>query len=327
MGSGIVQAAASSGFKVVMCDVSDAALVNGHNSIAASLKRLARRAHPTDEPSQNEYVASAMSNIQSTTDPLLAVESADLVVEAVVENLRVKQDLFQALDTVAKESSIFTSNTSSLLISEIAAMLPKARRERFAGWHFFNPVAQMKLVEVSRTADTSSAVIESILAVTRAMGKTPVACKDTPGFVVNRLLVPFLMEAIRLVERGDADILDVDVAMQLGAGHPMGPLTLADYIGLDTLKFIVDGTLACFVVVTVRETQECFVITQGWHKTSLKDASASSTSLESLSRPSLLLNAMIEKGWLGRKGGVGFYRYHGGGEAKPNWELEEFIRR
>ena len=158
----------------------------------------------------------------------------------VTENLPLKKKLFSSYDKVAPAKTIFASNTSSLPIKDIALSTPE-RLDRFGGLHFFNPVPVMKLLEVIRIPETSDETNTAMMEWGKAMGKTCVSCKDTPGFIVNRLLVPNLMEAVRLVERGDASPKDVDTAMKLGAGWPMGPFELADYVGLDTTKFIIDG--------------------------------------------------------------------------------------
>ena len=177
-----------------------------------------------------------------------SASKADLCIEAIVENLEVKRKLFAQLDEAAPKHTIFASNTSSLPIESIA--MATKRGDRFGGLHFFNPVPQMKLVEVIRTPQTSDATFQSLLDVCQAMGKVAVKCKDTPGFVVNRLLVPYIMEAMRMAERGDATPQDIDVAMKLGAGYPMGPFELADFVGLDTLKFISDGYVAVLARVS-----------------------------------------------------------------------------
>ena len=178
---------------------------------------------------------------------------------------------------MAPEKTIFASNTSSLPIADIADATP-SRKDRFGGLHFFNPVPVMKLLEVIRIPETSDETVQAMQEWGKAMGKTTVAAKDTPGFIVNRLLVPNLMEAIRMVERGDATAKDVDIAMKLGAGNPMGPFELADYVGLDTIKFIVDG----------------------WHQ-KYPD--------QPLFKPSPTLDKLVAEGKLGKKTNEGFYKY------------------
>ncbi|KAJ3317673.1 hypothetical protein HDU76_001092 [Blyttiomyces sp. JEL0837] len=240
MGAGIVQVASQAKLNVTMVDLSEDALNKGKQIISTSLKRVAKKKFEGDEAAQKAFVDDVFSRISTSTNAS-AVASAglDLIVEAIVENLKTKQALFSQLDSVAPKHTIFASNTSSLPIGDIASVTQ--RKDRFAGLHYFNPVPQMKLVEIIRTPETSDEVFNSLFAMSKAMGKVPVACKDTPGFIVNRLLVPYMMEALRLVERGDATKEDVDTAMKLGAGYPMGPFELMDYVGLDTTKFICDG--------------------------------------------------------------------------------------
>merc|ERR1719289_639998 len=202
--------------------------------------------------------------------------SADIIVEAITENLPLKQKLFSDWDKICPEKTIFATNTSFLKVGDV--MKDVSRLDRCGGLHFFNPVPVMKLLEVIRIPQTSDETFASMTAWGKAIGKYTVDCKDTPGFIVNRLLVPYLMEAVRMVERGDASIRDVDTAMKLGAGHPMGPFELADYVGLDTNKFIMDGWSARFPE-------------------------------ETLFRESELLNKLVAEGKLGRKSGEGFMKY------------------
>ncbi|CAG8543157.1 2370_t:CDS:2 [Ambispora gerdemannii] len=239
MGAGIVQVAAQNGYKVTMVDLDEQYLQKGRDIIHASLVRVGKKLYKDNEAKQKELIESTFANITTSTDSSKSVKASDLVIEAIVENIDKKRKLFSTLDKEAPEHAIFTSNTSSLPISDIAQAT--ARPEKFAGLHFFNPVPQMKLVEVVRTDKTSQDTFDTLTEVTKKMQKAPVACKDTPGFIVNRLLVPYLMEAMRVVERGEATFQDVDTAMKLGAGMPMGPFELSDFVGLDTLKFIVDG--------------------------------------------------------------------------------------
>ncbi|KAK3810358.1 MAG: 3-hydroxyacyl-CoA dehydrogenase [Benniella sp.] len=279
MGAGIVQVAAQNAFNVTMVDLNNEALKKGQDIITSSLKRVAKKQFPEDAEKQKEFIDKTMSQIKTSTDSEAASKDADLIVEAIVENLKTKQQLFSMLDKVAPEHTLFCSNTSSLPIGEIAKATQ--RGDRFGGLHFFNPVPQMKLVEVIRTDSTSQDSFDALLDVCTRMKKTPVSCKDTPGFVVNRLLVPYMMEALRIVERGEATPQDVDVAMKLGAGFPMGPFELADFVGLDTMKFIVDG----------------------WRKDGKIDAN--------LVAPVKLLDDLVAQGNLGRKSGQGFYPYNG----------------
>ncbi|XP_035668627.1 hydroxyacyl-coenzyme A dehydrogenase, mitochondrial-like [Branchiostoma floridae] len=276
MGAGIAQVAAATGHKVVLCDTAGDILEKAQAGIQKSLQRVVKKKFADDPEKGQAFITSTMANIETTTEPAKAVVTADLVVEAIVENLAVKQELFKTLDKFAPAKTIFASNTSSLPITAIANSTQ--RQDKFAGLHFFNPVPVMKLVEVVRAPGTSQAVYECLMDFSRALGKHPVTCKDTPGFLVNRLLVPYMMESIRLYERGDGSKEDIDVAMKLGAGYPMGPFELLDYVGLDTCKFIMDG----------------------WHELEPDNP---------LFQPSQLLNELVAAGKHGKKTGEGFYKY------------------
>lgn len=277
MGAGIAQVGAQTGHTVTLVDVSQDVLNKSQARIAESIKRVAKKKFKEDPPASEKFIGETMARLNIATNPDKALSTADLVVEAVTENLDLKKKLFTGYDAVAPNKTIFASNTSSLAIADIAAATP-SRLDRFGGLHFFNPVPVMKLLEVIRIPDTSDETFNAMMDWGKAMGKACVAAKDTPGFIVNRLLVPNLMESIRLVERGDATPQDVDVAMKLGAGHPMGPFELADYVGLDTTKFIIDG----------------------WNQR-YPD--------ETLFKPSAMLNKLVSEGKLGRKSGEGFYKY------------------
>jgi len=274
MGTGIAQVAATAGYQVSLLDVKQEFVDKGLKRIEASLQRVAKK-----KGQAPEEVSRTLALITPST-ALESVAGAELVVEAVVENLAVKRELFSRLDRLAAPSTIFASNTSSLRIGDISAAI---RPDRFGGLHFFNPVPVMPLVEVIRTPATSDATFAALRAFGTAVGKTPVSCGDTPGFIVNRLLVPYMAEAIRMLERGDATADDIDTAMKLGAGYPMGPFTLLDYVGLDTTKFILDG----------------------WH-TDFPN--------EPLFKPSPMLDKLVAQGKLGLKSGEGFYKYDAQGK-------------
>merc|ERR1739847_250320 len=204
--------------------------------ISESIKRVAKKKFKDAEAEKDQFISAALQRLNIATNPDEALSTADMVVEAVTENLPLKQKLFSSYDKVAPAKTIFASNTSSLPIKDIAQSTPD-RLDRFGGLHFFNPVPVMKLLEVIRIPETTDETFDAMVAWGKAMKKTTVDCKDTPGFIVNRLLVPYLMEAVRMLERGDATSEDIDTAMKLGAGHPMGPFQLLDYVGLDTTKF------------------------------------------------------------------------------------------
>nr|ACO11196.1 Hydroxyacyl-coenzyme A dehydrogenase, mitochondrial precursor [Caligus rogercresseyi] len=276
MGAGIAQVGAQTGHKVTLVDLNPSVLDKSQGRIQESISRVAKKKFKENPEGAQGFVESALANISYTTDISSSIGTADLVVEAVVENLDLKRKLFREWDAAAPEKTIFASNTSSLPISGISEATQ--RQDRFGGLHFFNPVPIMKLLEVVRTPKTSDETFQAMLNWGQSMGKVTVECKDTPGFIVNRLLVPYQMEAVRMLERGDASAKDIDTAMKLGAGYPMGPFELADYVGLDTLKFIGDG----------------------WHR-AYPD--------ESLFEPSEIINKLVSEGKLGRKSGEGFYKY------------------
>ncbi|XP_074128962.1 hydroxyacyl-coenzyme A dehydrogenase, mitochondrial [Sminthopsis crassicaudata] len=276
MGAGVTQVAASTGHMVVLVDQSDEILAKSKKGIEGNLQRVAKKKFAENPQAGDEFIKKTMSNISLSTDAASVVHSTDLVIEAIVENLKLKNELFQRLDKFAAEHTIFASNTSSLQITDLANST--TRQDRFGGLHFFNPVPMMKLVEVIKTPMTSQKTFESLMDFGKALGKNPVSCKDSPGFIVNRLLVPYLMEAIRMHERGDASKEDIDIAMKMGAGYPMGPFELLDYVGLDTTKFIMDG----------------------WHKMDSKNP---------LFQPSQVLDKLVEEKKFGRKTGSGFYKY------------------
>lgn len=269
MGAGIAQTTAVAGFDTILRDVDEAALRKARAGIEKSTAKFVEKGQLTAEGRD-----AALARIKSTTD-LGAMTGADLVVEAAPENVDLKLDLFQELDALCPYPTAFASNTSSISIGLMAA--GSGRPDRFVGLHFFNPVPLMPLVEVIRGADTSAETYAAALGFVRALGKETVEARDVPGFVVNLLLVPFLLDAVRALERGIASTADIDRGMMLGCGHPMGPLTLLDFVGLDT-------------VVRIGE-----IMHAGYGE-------------ERYTAPALL-KRMVAGGSLGRKSGKGFYDY------------------
>jgi len=279
MGHGIAQVAAQGGFDVVVVETEQKFLDGGLSRIDKSLAKLAEKAIEKGKPA--EQAKSESAAIRARIRGSLArkdLADRDLVVEAIVENLDEKKKLFAELGKICKTQTILATNTSSFPVSVMGAA--SGRPAQMVGLHFFNPVQLMRLVEVVRTPATSDEVFAAARAFGEACGKTPVACKDTPGFVVNRLLVPYMVQSLLMLERGDASAPDIDAAMKLGCGHPMGPIELTDYVGLDT-------TLA---------------ILEGWVKAHPGD-------------PAFAIPAVLEKkvaeGKLGRKTGEGFYKWQG----------------
>jgi 3-hydroxyacyl-CoA dehydrogenase len=280
MGHGIVQVAAQGGFAVTVVEAEQGFLDKGLARIETSLAKLAEKAvekgKATPEQAQAQSEA-ARKRIRGSLDRKDLAE-CDLVVEAIVEDLGAKRELFAELGRTCKPQAILASNTSSFPIAEMAAA--SGRPARVVGLHFFNPVQLMRLVEVVRTGKTDDDVFASAKSFGEAVGKTPVSCKDTPGFVVNRLLVPYMVQALQMLERGDASKEDIDTAMQLGCGHPMGPITLTDYVGLDTTLYIL----------------------KGWNERYPDEPAFAVPSL---------LERKVAEGKLGRKSGEGFYRWEG----------------
>ncbi len=269
MGSGIAELASKAGIDVVACEVNDKFLEKGMGRINKSLGRAVEKGK-LDEAGKTAI----LGRINATTD-YKALADCDLVIEAIIESFEEKKKLYQMLDGIVKKDAIFASNTSSLSITEMGATTERA--EQFCGLHFFNPVPVMKLVEVVKTVATSDATFEAAKAFGEKVGKVVVSCNDTPGFVVNRLLVPYLLDAIRALESGVATKEDIDNGMKLGCGHPMGPLELTDFVGLDTTYFIAEILFAEF-------KQHHYAAPP-------------------------LLKAMVMAGYLGRKSGRGFYDY------------------
>ncbi len=269
MGSGIAQVAAAAGYPVVATDEKDEFLKKGLSRIEGLLNKAIEKGKATEEDKKK-----TLGNITTTTD-LGAFADCDLVIEAIVENLDAKIQIYETLDRVCKPTAIFASNTSSLSITDMAVVT--SRRSQFVGMHFFNPVPVMKLVEVVRTIMTDDQTFNTAVAFAESVGKTVVRAKDTCGFVVNLLLIPYLIDAIRWYEHGLATKEDIDNGMKLGCAHPMGPLELTDFIGLDTVLYIGEIMFEEF-----REPRYA---------------------------PPPLLKRMVKAGYLGRKSGRGFYEY------------------
>jgi 3-hydroxybutyryl-CoA dehydrogenase len=269
MGSGIAQSAAAAGFTTLARDVAEPLLEKGRTAIQKSLGRLVEKGKLAALARDQ-----ALTRLSFTTD-LAAFRECDIVIEAVTEDLELKNRLWRELDGLCLPRTIFASNTSSLTIAAMAAAT--RRPDRFVGLHFFNPVPLMPLVEVVRTVTTSQETFDRAYAFAAALGKEPVTAVDSPGFIVNLLLVPYLLDAARALERGVASTQDLDRAMQLGCGHPMGPLTLLDYIGLDTVVRIAEIMFDAY-----REPR--------------------------YAAPPLL-QRMVVAGFYGRKSGKGFYDY------------------
>jgi 3-hydroxybutyryl-CoA dehydrogenase len=269
MGSGIAQVCAAAGFTTVVREVAPELVERGLKGVDKNLARLVEKGTIT---------AAAQGEIRGRLTGTTAIDDlqdCDLVIEAIIEQLPAKKELFGTLELICPPATIFASNTSSLTITEIAAATK--RPQRFVGLHFFNPVPVMKLVEVVRTIATEPAVYEEMVAFGAELGKTPVRAHDSTGFIVNRLLVPYLLDAIRALEEGVGSIEDIDNSMKLGCGHPMGPLTLLDFVGLDTTYYISQ--------IMFEEFRE-----------------------RRFAAPPLL-RRMVLAGWNGRKSGKGFYDY------------------
>jgi 3-hydroxybutyryl-CoA dehydrogenase len=277
MGSGIAQVSALAGFTTVVREVSTELLEKGLKSIEKNLARLVEKG-TLPETAKNE-VRGRLTGTTSLED----LKDCDLIVEAIIEQLPVKRELFGALDKLCPAQTIFASNTSSLTITEIAAATK--RPGRFVGLHFFNPVPVMKLVEVVKTISTEPAVYEEMVAFGAKLGKTPVRARDGGGFIVNRLLVPYLLDAIRALEQGVGSVADIDNSMKMGCGYPMGPFTLLDFVGLDTTYYISQ--------IMFDEFKE-----------------------KRFAAPPLL-KRMVLAGWNGKKSGRGFYDYSDPTNPKP----------
>jgi 3-hydroxybutyryl-CoA dehydrogenase len=271
MGSGIAEVAAKAGYETVVREVSQELGKKGLARIEGSLGKAVEKKKLSPEDRD-----STRGRLSATTE-LSALADCDILVEAIVENLELKKTTYAELDRLCKPETIFCSNTSSLTITEMSAATSRA--DRFAGLHFFNPVPVMKLVEVVRTIATSDETFETVFEFARSLGKEPIRARDNSGFVVNRLLVPYLLDAMRALEEGVGSKEDIDRGMELGCGHPMGPLKLLDFVGLDTTYYI-----AQIMFDEYREKRFA---------------------------PPPLLKRMVLAGRLGKKSGRGFYEYGG----------------
>ena len=273
MGSGIAQVAATAGFDVLVLEQEAKFLDKGFAGIEKSLTRLVERG-PEKGGLTAEQKAEAKSRLKGTTN-MQDLADRDIVIEAIIENVDEKRKTYAQLDAIVKKDAIFATNTSSISVTEL--MTATQRPERFIGLHFFNPVPMMKMVEVVKTIATADEVFETAVEFGTKLGKVPMRTSDKTGFIVNRLLVPYLLDAIRAYEEGVGSITDIDEAMKLGCGYPMGPFTLLDFVGLDTTYYITH--------VMYDEFKE-----------------------RRFAAPPLL-KRLVLAGWYGRKSGKGFYDY------------------
>jgi 3-hydroxybutyryl-CoA dehydrogenase len=269
MGSGIAQVCAAAGYKTIVREVDDSVLQKGLGRVKKFLDDGVTKGKVTPEARDKTF-----GNLSGTTT-FEAMKDCDVVVEAIIENLDEKRAVYAALETVVSNHTILLSNTSSLCVTELAASTK--RPDRFGGLHFFNPVPIMKLVEVVRALTTSDETYQAVFGFAQSLGKEPITAPDRPGFIVNRLLVPYLLDAVRCYENGLGTLEDLDKAMKLGCGYPMGPFTLLDFVGLDTTYYIANIMFEEF--------------------------------RESVYAPPPLLKRMVLAGRLGRKSGQGFYKY------------------
>jgi 3-hydroxybutyryl-CoA dehydrogenase len=277
MGSGIAQVSATAGFDVTVLEVEQKFLDKGFAGIEKSLAKFAEKGALKEPPQAVRARLKGTTNMQD-------LAGCDIVVEAVIENIAEKKKMYAALDAVAKKEAIFATNTSSISVTELMSAIK--RPERFIGLHFFNPVPLMKLVEVVKTIATAPDVYDTAYEFGKKLGKVPVRTSDKTGFIVNRLLVPYLLDAVRAYEEGVGSIEDIDNAMKLGCGYPMGPLTLLDFVGLDTTYYITH--------VMYDEFKE-----------------------RRFASPPLL-KRLVMAGWYGKKTGKGFYDYSDPANPKPN---------
>src|SRR5215471_18979575 len=234
MGSGIAQVAATAGYQTVVREISDELIAKGFAGIEKSLAKFAEKGTITED--QARVTRSRLTGTTSFDQ----LADCDIVIEAIIENLDEKKKTYQQLDKICKPETIFASNTSSISVTAMMTATAATRQSRFIGMHFFNPVPLMKLVEVIRTILTDDAVYEQAIDFGKSLGKVPVRAGDKTGFIVNRLLVPYMLDAIRALEEGVGSIVDIDAAMKLGCGYPMGPFTLGDFVGLDTTYYIAE---------------------------------------------------------------------------------------
>ena len=269
MGLDIAQVFAKAGMNVTVRDINDTIIENAHKKMDANIAKLVTKGKMTQE------TADAVLSRITYTVPMEPAKDADLVLEAIIERFDLKKSVFQELDAICKPDCIFCSNTSSISITEMA--VASGRPDHFIGMHFFNPATVMKLIEITRSLTTSDETFKAVYDLSVAIGKEPVEVQDSPGFVVNRILVPMMNEAAFVLSEGVASAEDIDKAMQLGANHPMGPLHLADLVGIDVVLYICD--------VMYNETHD------------------------SKFRACYLLRKMARAGKLGRKTGEGFFKY------------------
>ncbi|HEY3105078.1 MAG TPA: 3-hydroxyacyl-CoA dehydrogenase family protein [Pyrinomonadaceae bacterium] len=270
MGAGIAQTAATAGYETIVREVSDDLIAKGFAGIEKSLAKFSEKGTLKEQPQEIRARLRGTTSLEDLSD-------CDIIIEAIIENLETKRETYLRLDDLCKPQTIFASNTSSLSITQMMTVTSSDRQQRFIGMHFFNPVPLMKLVEVIRTILTDPAVYEDAVRFASSLGKVPVRTGDRTGFIVNRLLVPYLLDAIRALEEGVASIADIDNAMKLGCGYPMGPLTLGDFVGLDTTYYISE--------IMFNEFRE-----------------------KRFAAPPLL-KRMVMAGLYGRKSGRGFYDY------------------
>jgi 3-hydroxybutyryl-CoA dehydrogenase len=280
MGSGIAQAAATAGFPVTVLETEQRFLEKGFATISRSLARLANKGSLGEDPA---VISGRLKGTLSPRD----LADCDIVVEAIIENVEAKKKLFSTLDSIIRPDAILATNTSSVCVTEV--MTATSHPERVVGLHFFNPVPLMKLVEVIRTIATSAVALDAAVGFANKLGKIPVLTRDKTGFIVNRLLVPYLLDAVRAYEEGVGTIADIDQAMKLGCGYPMGPFTLLDFVGLDTTYYI---------------TQVMF---------------------DEFKEPRFaappLLKRMVLAGWFGKKSGKGFYDWTNPDQPVPQDEV------